>query len=37
MDGIRQRVPVDRAEMRSIADISGGQAGLEQQRNGQWR
>jgi Ca-activated chloride channel family protein len=26
MDGIRQRVPVDRAEMRSIADISGGQA-----------
>ncbi|HZX02094.1 VWA domain-containing protein [Kribbella sp.] len=26
MDGIRQRVPVDRDEMRSIADISGGQA-----------
>ncbi|GAA3090680.1 Ca-activated chloride channel family protein [Kribbella aluminosa] len=26
MDGIRQRVPPDRAELRSIAEISGGQA-----------
>jgi Ca-activated chloride channel family protein len=26
MDGFRQRVPPDRADLRSVADISGGQA-----------